>query len=143
MYKLFRAVILLCSLQVNAQQVYTDPAAAFDISKNTDKPVLLIFSGSDWCIPCIQFNVQILKDSLFLDYTKNKLIILEADFPQRKKIAPAMKTQYKALAEKYNPSGVFPRIVLLDKEGRLIGELSYNQQSSATFIAEIKQQLGW
>jgi thiamine biosynthesis lipoprotein len=84
-----------------------------------------------------------LKDSLFLDYAKNNLIILEADFPQRKKIASTLKVAYNDLADKYNPGGAFPRIVLLDTDGKLWGDLSYRQQPSATFIAEIKQQLNW
>lgn len=143
MYKFITIILLCCALQSNAQQVLTVPSEAFSLSKQLNKPILLIFSGSDWCIPCIQFNSQILKDSLFLDYAKNNLVILEADFPQRKKIASTLKVAYNDLADKYNPGGAFPRIVLLDTDGKLRGELSYRQQPSATFIAEIKQQLKW
>ena len=140
MYKWFALIIICCSLHAKAQ-VLTDPAEAFSLSKSSNKPVLLIFSGSDWCLPCIQFNKKILNDSSFQKFAADKLVILEADFPQRKKIAKQLRTQYDALAEKYNHTGEFPKIVLLNKDANVTSNLLYTQQSCADFISELKKQL--
>lgn len=140
MYKLFVLLLIGCALQTEAQ-VLTDPTLAFSLSKGSGKPILLIFAGSDWCMPCIQFNKKILSDSSFLSFSKDNLILLEADFPQRKKISKQLKIQYEALAEKYNRSGEFPKIDLLNNEGNLINELLYTQQSSAEFVNELKKKL--
>ena len=39
-----------------------------DFDDNADEPVLLVFSGSDWCSNCIRFNKEVLSDSTFGDH---------------------------------------------------------------------------
>lgn len=101
----------------------------------------MIFSGSDWCIPCIQFNKKILADSTFQQFAKDKLVLLEADFPQRKRIPATLRTQYESLADEFNPNGAFPQIVLLTPARRLVARVPFHQQTAADFITEVQQML--
>ena len=50
------------------------------------KKLLLVFSGSDWCIPCIRLEKEVWQDSIFLAYAKENLVLYRADFPKRKRI---------------------------------------------------------
>jgi thiamine biosynthesis lipoprotein len=119
-------------------QVYDSAEKAFKLSADSGLPVLLVFSGSDWCGPCIRFEKKILSDAVFQDFAKLNLIILNADFPQRKSLSAAIKSQNDNLAEKYNPNGVFPTIMLIYPGGKDPFNLSYNNQTSSAFIYDIK-----
>jgi thioredoxin-related protein len=123
------------------QQLMEDPDSAFSMAAQAGKNVLLVFSGSDWCIPCIRFEKKILADSAFQRFAGEKLVILLADFPQRKKIRPSLRAQYEALAEQFNPLGNFPQIVLLNPDKKLVATFSYTDQSPPDFISEIRHPL--
>jgi thioredoxin-related protein len=140
-----RLILLLylgmcCCMLCNAQ-VMQNPDKAFDLAKQSGKKVMLVFSGSDWCIPCIQCNKTILSDSSFLHFAGDNLILLEADFPQRKKIAAPLRLQYDSLAAAFNPDGTFPHVVLLSPEKKLMTDIPVNRQSPDAFITTLKQLL--
>jgi thiamine biosynthesis lipoprotein len=122
-------------------QVMQNPDKAFDLARQTGKKVMLVFSGSDWCIPCIQFNKTILSDSSFLRFAGDNLVLLEADFPQRKKIAAPLRLQYDSLAAAFNPNGAFPHVVLLSPEKKLMMDVPISKQSPDAFMTTLKQLL--
>lgn len=107
----------------------------------TNRPVLLIFSGSDWCAPCIHFEKRILSQTAFQSFADDNLTVIKADFPQRKKISNEQKKQNESLADKYNPKGLFPHLVLLNTDGSVMATLSYSHQTPAAFIAEIESYI--
>lgn len=128
------SVLLLIASFVEAQ-IHDNAEEAFASSKVTHKPVLLIFSGSDWCAPCIRFQKTVLSDEQFQLFASDHLILLKADFPQRKKLSKALEKQNEVLAEKYNPKGQFPHIVLLNSDQSVLSTLSYKNQDTAQFIS--------
>jgi thiamine biosynthesis lipoprotein len=134
-------LLILSSATYAQAQLHTNPEEAFSLAQRSGRDVLLIFSGSDWCIPCIQFNKKILTDSTFQRFAQDKLILLEADFPQRKRIPAALKTQYELLADEFNPNGAFPQIVLLTSAKRLVAQVPFHQQTAADFITEVQRML--
>lgn len=125
-----------CTVQVCAQ-ILDNSSEAFKRAEETGKPVLLIFSGSDWCAPCIRFSKNVLTKETFLDYAADHLILLKADFPQRKRLADDLRKQNETLAERYNPSGQFPHILLLHADGTVISILSYRNQKPEEFISQL------
>jgi thiol-disulfide isomerase/thioredoxin len=100
--------------------------------------VLLVFSGSDWCAPCIRFERTILSDPAFQSFADENLTIVKADFPQRKKLSDDQKKHNEALAEQYNPKGLFPHIVLLSGDHSVMATLTYSSQTPSQFISEIQ-----
>src|ERR1700744_541532 len=73
------------------------------------KLILINFSGSDWCGPCIRLRKEILESGTFENYASDHLVLVRADFPRQKKNQPS-KEQVKlneALADKYNAGGKF------------------------------------
>ena len=139
-----RTIFLLLSLStlISAHaQVERDPVSAFREAGQSGRKILLVFSGSDWCIPCIRFEKNILTDSAFRQFAGQRLVVLEADFPQRKKIPDGMKAQYEALAGEFNAEGAFPKIILLNSDKALLAVLPYTGQTPADFIGEVKKSL--
>lgn len=100
---------------VNFEQAKIEASAAH-------KQILLNFSGSDWCGPCIKLKKEILDSPAFLDYANDKLVLVRADFPRAaKNQLDARQTAHnESLAERYNPEGKFPFTVLLSTEGKVL-----------------------
>ena len=134
--------VLFCSWLIPAQtQQFKNANEAFSYSLQKHKALFLIFSGSDWCQPCMRFNKTILSDSSFIRFALEKLVILTADFPQRKKLPEEEVARNEELASRYNPKGDFPRLVLLNPDQSLIGIVEYNNQSPGVFIEQISNYL--
>jgi thioredoxin-related protein len=86
------------------------------------KLILINFSGSDWCGPCIRLRKEILESATFENYASDRLELVRADFPRQKK-NQLSKEQVKlneALADKYNPDGKFPYTLLVDENGKVL-----------------------
>lgn len=128
--------------QWNCQaQIMEDQAAAVQLAQKKHKAILLVFSGSDWCQPCIRFDKQVLQQEAFLSFAQANLVVLKCDFPQRKALSPQLLKQNEALAEQFNPEGSFPKLLLLDAQLEVLAPLNYQNQALETFIKQIDQQL--
>jgi thiol-disulfide isomerase/thioredoxin len=135
---LFIALIAISSVTPWEQNFETAKKNA----KEQHKLILLNFSGSDWCGPCIRMHSEIFADKGFLKMAGENLIMVNADFPRNKKKQPValIKKQNELLADKYNPQGKFPYTVLLNQDGKVIK--SYDGLPDETVIAftnEIKK----
>lgn len=93
-------------------------------SLENKKLILLYFSGSDWCGPCIKLKKDVLETDEFVDFASNKLVLVRADFPRMKKnqLDKVQTEKNEKLAEKYNNKGKFPLTVLLDSSGKVLKE---------------------
>jgi thiol-disulfide isomerase/thioredoxin len=92
------------------------------LAKKEHKHILLNFSGSDWCGPCIKLHTELFASAPFQSFAETNLVLLNADFPRLKK-NQLPKEQQKindALADQYNSKGSFPLTVLLNENGKVI-----------------------
>jgi len=111
-----------------------EEAKAQSISEN--KNILLVFSGSDWCAPCIKLENTIWKSEDFKKESEQKWIIYKADFPKKKAnlLSAELTARNKKLAEQYNKSGNFPLVLLLDKTGSVLGITGYKNITPQEYI---------
>lgn len=85
------------------------------------KYILLNFSGSDWCIPCMKMKKAIFEADTFSHYVAGNLVWVNADFPRdKKKLSKGQMKQNEELADKYNKKGAFPFTLLLDEKGNVV-----------------------
>ncbi|KQT35743.1 thiol-disulfide isomerase [Chryseobacterium sp. Leaf405] len=85
--------------------------------------ILLNFSGSDWCIPCIKLHKNIIETDEFKKLeTENVIVYINADFPRDKKnqLSAELKKENAALADQYNQKGLFPYTILLNSDGKIL-----------------------
>ena len=78
------SILLAFGLTLQAQTTFTSFDEVTETSLDTNKPILLIFQGSDWCAPCIKFERNIWSTPTFQSYAEENLLIVKADFPRRK-----------------------------------------------------------
>lgn len=114
----------------------TDLNEAKKVAAEEDRTIILVFQGSDWCGPCIKLSREVWDTEEFQEYAEDNFVMLQADFPKRKKNALTDEQQEKnnKLAEQYNPNGHFPFVVVMDKEGNVLGETGYNKMKPVEFI---------
>ena len=133
-------LIFLISSFAFSQHWNTDFEAAMATAKATNKPVLLVFSGSDWCAPCVKLDQQIFTTEVFKAESDRNWILVKADFPKKKAHAlpEVVKIQNDKLAEKYNHNGNFPFVLLLDSNGKVLGRTGFKNNTPEAYIAELK-----
>lgn len=97
---------------------------AKQIAQQEHRHILLNFSGSDWCGPCIMLRKQILDQAAFLQMADSSLVLVNADFPRKKKdqLTPQQQELNNALADQYDPHGKFPYTLLLNADGKVLKE---------------------
>ena len=92
----------------------TDLEKAFAQAKKEKKAVLVEFTGSDWCPPCIAMRKNVFSKKEFVDAASKKYILVKLDFPKGDKAIAEKNNPY---AEKYKIEG-FPTVILFDSEGK-------------------------
>jgi len=141
---LFLGVFLFISLGIQSQNWHTDLDEAKTMASQNNQKIILVFKGSDWCAPCIKLEREVLSTEYFRTYAKDHFVLLEADFPKRKKNALPDDLQKKnnELAERYNKRGVFPFVVVLDKDGNVLGETGYFKTTPEAYITHLESFKG-
>jgi thioredoxin-related protein len=141
------AGIFLFSLSTQAEPASTDHAAwmtDFEAAKAKasaeKKPLLVDFTGSDWCGWCIKLDNEVFSKKAFKDYAKENLILVEIDFPRKQAQTAALKAQNEALAKKYGVRG-FPTILILDAAGEVIEQTGYRRGGPDKYIAHLQEIL--
>ncbi len=117
-------ISLLLSGLLTAPGWQLDFSQAKAEARQTHKPILLNFSGSDWCGPCIKLRKDVFESAAFGTFAADSLVLVRADFPRlsKNKLDARQTTQNETLAEAYNRQGRFPYTVLLDAEGHVLHE---------------------
>lgn len=132
------AVLVASQLTVLAEvQWSTDLPAAQTQAKKDKKLVLVNFTGSDWCSWCKKLQKEVFTTKEFDDYAKNKLVLVEIDFPNQKQQPAALKKANEALQAKYKAEG-FPTIVALNGEGKEVWrQVGYMPGGPKAWIAKL------
>ncbi len=95
---------------------------AKQVAKQDHKLILLNFSGSDWCGPCIMLRKEYLNSEVFTTMAAENLVLVNADFPRKKsnQLTAEVVKRNEALADSYNKEGKFPFTLLLNSEGKVL-----------------------
>mgnify|MGYP000439085428 CR=1 FL=1 len=136
-------LLILLSTSLSAQIWTSTWEQALQKANVEEKKIVLVFSGSDWCIPCIKLEKEVWMNEAFIAYAEETLILYRADFPKRKKnkLASLLQEQNESLAEVYNPKGYFPWVIVLSPSQKKIGSFVYERLPVSTYIEKIKGYL--
>ena len=135
------AVLALLGVNAAASEWLTDLPKAQAKAKEEKRMVLLDFTGSDWCGWCIKLHNEVFSKPEFAEYARKNLVLVEVDFPRKKKLSAEQKKANDALQQKYRIDG-FPTIIVLNGEGKKVGKLGYLPGGPKAFIAELEKVKG-
>jgi len=145
MTTMFRRLIFAAIAIVAGSRAYADSewltnySKAVEQAKESDKAILLDFTGSDWCPWCIKMKKETLDTGAFRDYAEKNLVLMEVDFPQNKPQPDSVKKQNAELGKKFKADG-FPTFVVVSKTGRVLWrQVGYLEGGPEAFIGDIKK----
>jgi len=118
----------------------TDFEEAKKQAAKEDKAILMDFTGSDWCGWCIKLDKEVFSKKEFLDYAKKNLVLVEVDFPSKKKLSAETKKQNAGLAKKFKVEG-FPTIVLTDAKGKKFATTGYQEGGPKAYVKHLGKLL--
>lgn len=131
---------LTVSSGFSAVKWYTDVNEAAAAAKAEKKPVLLDFTGSDWCVWCKRLKSEVFDTPEFQGYAAENLILVEVDFPESKPQSAEQKKANDSLAKAFKVDG-YPTIVLLNSDGQPIGRGGYQEGGPTHYIEFLKNAL--
>jgi thiol-disulfide isomerase/thioredoxin len=132
--------LFVTALSLHASDIWlTNYDAALKQAAADKKPLLIEFTGSDWCPPCKALTANVFEKPAFEDFAKANVVLVKFDFPRRKEQEEALKTANQAMAKKYQVQG-FPTIILVSSSGAEIArKVGYDGETPDRMIEWIKQ----
>jgi thioredoxin-related protein len=141
--------LVLGSFSIQAQEITweTDLSKAIEVSKKSKKPLLLFFTGSDWCGWCIRLQKEVLTTQEFTTWAKENVVLVELDFPRRTPQSPEIKKQNMELQQLFAVQG-YPTVWIANvtqKDGKInfeqLGKTGYVAGGPTAWIAGANQIL--
>ena len=112
---------------------HTNVKEAMEIAKKEDKPLFLFFTGSDWCGWCIRLQKEVFKTPEFEAWAKEKVVLVELDFPRGKAQTEEIKTQNNGLQQAFGVQG-FPTVWFAKADNKA-GKINFEQLGSTGYVA--------
>ena len=125
---------------VKAGQWTMDYEAAKSYAKEKGLPLILNFTGSDWCSWCIKMEEQVFSQEKWSTYAKENAVTVFIDFPQDKSKVPEKYVERNVKLRDSFEVRAYPTYIILDGDsGEKIGQLGASQDSTAdSFISQMK-----
>lgn len=136
MKKIFLITLFLAGAFVTqAQELkwYTDVKEAITVSNKEKKPLLMFFTGSDWCGWCIRLQNEVLKTAEFKKWATENVVLVELDYPRRTPQAPELKNQNNELQQAFGIQG-FPTIYFTSAESK-DGKVNFKGLGQTGYVA--------
>ncbi len=132
------ALVALSGVSLAGSGWMTDVDTALAKAKAEKKPVMIEFTGSDWCPPCMMMDKKVFSKKKFTDAASKKFILVKIDIPNKDK---ALKKKNQKVLGKYKVSGV-PTVLLFGDDGKEFHRFSASQfPSIKSFLAELDSAL--
>lgn len=139
-----RASVVACAV-VWASSSYAlegwgeDLAQGLATAKAEGRCVLVEFTGSDWCPPCMYVRRKVLPSPEFKSFAeRNRLVLVELDFPRDKgKVAPEVRELREQISQRYGVDA-YPTIMLLDAQGYPYARMEGAPASAVEYVHEIQ-----
>lgn len=125
----------------NGLEWHTNIEKAIEVATKENKPILVQFSGSDWCKWCIKLNDEVLNTKEFAAYAKDNIILVNLDDLRRTPQPAEVKEYNRAQMSKYGVRG-FPTVLLMDKAGNVVKVTGYQPGGPKVYIEHIKEAYG-
>ena len=147
-----RYLLIVCCLLFGLREVRAQAApaagpawqtslpAALAQAQATQRPVLAVFSGSDWCKPCMMLKQEVFDQPDFARYAQDRLVLARFDFPRNRKnqLLPAQTKLNEDAAAQLNKTGEFPLVVLLSPQGKVLARSGYRAGGPAAYEAYLQ-----
>ena len=132
---LITLLLVIGSYAVEAQELVwnNNLNKAMEISKKTKKPLLLFFTGSDWCGWCIRLQTEVFKKPEFVTWAKDNVVLVELDFPRRTALSAELTAQNNELQQFFAVQG-YPTVWFVNATS-VDGKVNFDKLGSTGYLA--------
>ena len=125
--------------QPNEKKAYAKWVTSFDEaveqSQATGRPIMLVFTGSDWCTWCHRLSDEVFMTHQFARWSTENVIKVEVDFPQSHELPAELQTQNQNLKEQFGKHvSSYPTVVFVTADGQYIGKTGYVAGGAQSWI---------
>lgn len=128
--------LLVSSIEVQAGWLTSLDEAKAEAAKR-QVPILVDFSGSDWCGWCIRLEKEVFSKDAFKAYADKNLVLLLIDFPRRTKLPENISNQNEKLSKQFSIEG-FPTVLILDAQGKELARTGYRPGGADEYVKHLK-----
>lgn len=127
-------LLVVGSLASKAQELtwYNNLDKAIEISNQTKKPLLLFFTGSDWCGWCHRLQDEVFKKPEFTAWAKSNVVLVEVDFPRKTALAPEIQNQNNHLQQEFGVQG-YPTVWFVNAT-KTNGKVTYERLGQTGYL---------
>ena len=138
--KLAAFAFLFNSAQAGGDSWMTDYEAAKAKAVKENKDLLIEFTGSDWCPPCMALYKNVFSKDEFVKAASEDFILVALDYPRKKELPEGLKAQNAMLSGKYGISA-FPTVLLCDSKGMPYASSGYQKCGPEEYATILKGKL--
>ncbi len=109
-------------------------------AKSSGRPLLIDFTGSDWCHWCIKLDQEVFEKSEFKEWAEKNVVLLKLDFPQSMKLEKDLVEQNDALQQVFAIRG-YPTVIFADASGKLLGRYGYDKGGPQNWISKAEAMI--
>ena len=120
----------------------TNFEAALLEARASGKFMMIFFTGSDWCPPCIALDREVLSKKAFQDFAREHLVLVKVDEPEGYTLEESVRLQNERLNVSYRVFFRYPTVILADSEGIEIARTSYRMGGAKRYVKHLKSLLG-
>ncbi|MCE2982434.1 MAG: thioredoxin family protein [Parachlamydia sp.] len=106
-------------------------------SQSSGKPIVVLFTGTNWCPACMKLEKEVLKKPEFAGAVGSRFIFLKAEFPDSS-AESVQASPYYSLLERYNIE-TFPTLVIIDAKGQRLNTVGYQAGGPSHYINKMMQ----
>ena len=128
-------LLIVGSFAAEAQELVweRDVNKALEISQKSKKPLLMFFTGSDWCGWCIRLQKEVLKTPEFATWAKDNVVLVELDFPRKNMMSPEIQNQNNQLQQLFEVRG-YPTVWIVNAEIK-DGKTNFQKLGTTGYVA--------
>lgn len=136
---LLASLMVLPGLICGAEGLWlTDFEKAQAQAKAEKKLLLVDFTGSDWCPPCMRLKQEVFDGAKFQTEAPKQFVLVELDFPNSKEQPEDLKLQNRLLQRRYGITG-YPSVLILDPAGNKITKTGYRPGGDEAYIKHLQE----
>jgi protein disulfide-isomerase len=139
LFSAFALITFVSFSQKEALTWHTDLQKAISLSQKDKKPMMLFFTGSDWCGWCHKLQKEVFYQEDFVKWAKDNVVLVEVDFPSQKGEAYKKQTdetrqQNNLLQQQFSVRG-YPTVWFVKPEKTKEGKVNLAQLGQTGYVA--------
>lgn len=110
------------------------------IASELGRPMVLLFTGSDWSPNCIKLAQEVLATDAVKQFGADKAVLMKVDSPRKTPQGEELKKQNAAMTRRFGVSA-YPTFMVISPDGKRLGQVGYVAGGAEPLIAKLQELL--